>query len=195
MAHRTTLPFSFTYDTPLDLFHNIDTAPEMSNEPIICRRLASYNNLHGHRDEHIALNTCDDCHQNVAIIEHNEITKYLVHDRHSSIIYSGASHSAVRHFIKLRHPSRQQHSIELAFGRTHSEGKGHGDIPNTIYLRNCPCDIYSVSSLNNLGYEILFNRSDNVYTSKPAQGMDVFERMHRHRSSKTWRRLDHSHFC
>jgi hypothetical protein len=27
----STLPFSFTYDTPLDLFQRIDTAPKMSN--------------------------------------------------------------------------------------------------------------------------------------------------------------------
>ena len=138
----------------------------MSNGPIIRRRLASYNNLHGHRDEHITVDTCDDCHQHVAIIEHNEITKYLVHEHHSSIIDSGASHSTVCHFIKLRNPSRQQHSIELAFGRTHTEWEGqHGYIPNTIYLPNCPCDIYSVSSLNKLGYEILFN-SDNVYARR-----------------------------
>ena len=104
----------------------------------------------------------------VAIIEHNEIVKYLVHERHSSIIDmdSEASQSTIHRFIKLRNPSRQQHSIELAFGRTHSEWKGqYGDIPNTIYLRNCPCDIYSVSSLNKLGYEILFN-SDNVYARR-----------------------------
>jgi hypothetical protein len=104
-------------------------------------------------------------------------TKYLVHERHSSIIDSEASHSTVCHFIKLRNPSRQQHSIELAFGRTHTEWEGqHGDIPNTIYLPNCTCDIYSVSSLNKLGYEILFN-SDNVYARNPTQGMDSFERI------------------
>ena len=52
----------------------------------------------------------------------------------------------------------------------------HGDIPNAIYLRNCPCDIYSVISLNKLGNEILFN-SNNVYARNPAQGMDNFERI------------------
>jgi hypothetical protein len=133
--------------------------------------------IHGTRCGEI-IDCEDDSYQHTILVPHSEIASTITHERHGSMIDSGANRSMVKEFIKLINPQHTHHEIEVASGKSiPTDWSGHhGDIPETIHFPDLKYDIYSVKSLTALGYGILFEGND-VFARNAAKGMPDFTRI------------------
>ena len=153
---NTSLPFFCITNAPPAMVP-LPPCP-IPNGPITRRKLPCVTTMiHGTRCGEI-IDCEDDSYQHTILVPHSEIASTITHERHGSMIDSGANRSMVKEFIKLINPQHTHHEIEVASGKSiPTDWSGHhGDIPETIHFPDLKYDIYSVKSLTALGYGILF---------------------------------------